>query len=176
MFAGKTDELIRKIKKLNYAGYKCQIFKPSLDDRFQKNHIVSHDQNSIPAILIDKSENIKDYLDLDTHVIGIDEIQFFDKNLPQIANELTQNNKIVICAGLDKNFRGQIFDHVLKTAVYSKSIIKLHAICVICGNRADRTQRVINGKYATWNDPIILVGDKNEYEARCRFHHVINKQ
>lgn len=174
MFAGKTSELIRKVQKLWYAGYQYQIFKPFVDDR-TKSNIKSHTDLTLPSITVKSSQEIINKINADTDVIAIDEIQFFDQKIVSITQNLVNKNKIVICAGLDKDFRGVPFLNITKMLPLSEFIIKLNAVCVVCGNSADRTQRIINDKYAPWNDKIIMIGGNNYYEARCRFHHVIKK-
>jgi len=173
MFSGKSEELIRRIKRAQIAKQKVQVFKPAIDDRYSLDKVVSHNGANINAISIVKASEILDYLDEDTEVIAVDEIQFFDSKIVDIVRIIADGGKRVICAGLDMDFRGEPFGPTPEIMAIAESVDKLTAICVMCGNPATRTQRLINGEPAKYNDPIIMVGAKESYEARCRKCHEV---
>ena len=173
MFAGKTEELIRRVKRIEYAKKSYIVFKPIIDTRYSKNEIVSHDKKSLPAICIRHGSDMKRHLKKDTQAIIIDEIQFFDASMVKYVKELADEGYRVICAGLDTDFRGEPFGVVGPIMAISEKITKLTAICSVCGEEATRTQRIIDGQPAYYNDPIILVGEKESYEARCRCCHIV---
>lgn len=177
MYSGKSEELIRRIRRAEIAKQKVQVFKPTIDDRYDKQDIVSHRGDKIQGIPVSRSEDILNYLDEDTEVIGIDEVQFFDDGIIKIVNQLADNNKRVIVAGLDTDFRGEPFNVMPQLMAIAEFVDKITAICMKCGNPATKTQRLINGKPADYNDPIVLIGAKESYEARCRnCHEVPNKR
>ncbi len=167
MFSGKSEELIRRIKRAIIANQKAVVFKPKIDNRYDSNKVVSHNGVSVEAIVINNSNEIRNYAN-DYEVIGIDEAQFFDNELITIVEELADNGKRVIIAGLDQDFRGEPFGIIPNLMAIADSIDKLHAICVICGAVATKSQRLINDKPASYDDPIILVGSKETYQPRCR--------
>ncbi len=173
MYAGKTEELIRRIKRMEYAHKNYIIFKPNIDDRYSDCEIVSHNKKAMKAIGIDHGSEIKRHLKKDVQAVVIDEVQFFDKSLVKYLKELADNGYRVICAGLDTDFRGLPFGPIGDIMAISESVTKLTAICSCCGEPATKTQRIINGKPAYYNDPIILVGEKESYEARCRNCHIV---
>jgi thymidine kinase len=176
MFAGKTEELLRRIKRLDYAKRNILVFKPSMDIRYEEGHVVSHDHNMTRSINIQDSKEILDYVTKETEVVAIDEIQFLDEEAVGICEYLADQGIRVIVSGLDRNFRGEPFSFMPKLLAIAEYVTKLTAICVKCHTPATRTQRIINGKPARYNDPIILVGEKDTYEARCRScHEVPNK-
>lgn len=161
MFSGKTEELIRRLRRARIAHLKVEIFKPSIDTRYHIRNIVSHDDNAIPSTPVDHSQAIL-LLGTGMDVIGIDEAQFFDPMLPEVCNQLALNGTRVIVAGLDMDFTGKPFGQMpflLATADY---ITKLHAICVKCGNIASYSYR------KTEQETQVLLGEKNYYEPRCR--------
>ncbi|CDM69437.1 Thymidine kinase [Clostridium bornimense] len=177
MYSGKSEELIRRIRRAEIAKQKVQVFKPTIDDRYDKQDIVSHRGDKIQGIPISRSEEILNYLDEDTEVIGIDEVQFFDDGIIKVVNQLADNNKRVIVAGLDTDFRGEPFNVMPQLMAIAEFVDKITAICMKCGNPATKTQRLIDGKPADYNDPIVLIGAKESYEARCRnCHEVPNKR
>lgn len=177
MYSGKSEELIRRIRRAEIAKQKVQVFKPTIDDRYDKQDIVSHRGDKIQGIPVSRSEDILNYLDEDTEVIGIDEVQFFDDGIVKVVNYLADNNKRVIVAGLDTDFRGEPFSVMPQLMAIAEFVDKITAICMKCGNPATKTQRLINGKPADYNDPIVLIGAKESYEARCRnCHEVPNKR
>ncbi len=173
MFAGKTEELIRRVKRMDYAKKQYIIFKPAIDNRYSKTEIVSHNKKALKAISISHGSDIKRHLKKDTQAIVIDEVQFFDESLVKYAKELAELGYRVICAGLDTDFRGEPFGIVGPILAISEKVTKLTAICSVCGEEATKTQRIINGMPAYYNDPVILVGEKESYEARCRCCHTV---
>lgn len=169
MFSGKTEELIRRLRRAQIAKQKVKIFKPKIDSRYSQESIVSHNDQSLPSILIDDIDEILKYSD-DAQVIGIDEAQFFNESILRICNLLASKGKRVIVAGLDQDYTGKPFEpmpHLLAIAEY---ITKQHAICVVCGNPADKTQRKIA------ESERVIVGAADIYEARCRKCHYIPKE
>lgn len=176
MFAGKTEELIRRVKRLLFAKKNVLVFKPRIDSRYSEAEIVSHANSRINSIVIDKSTDILDYMNPEIDAVVIDEIQFLGKEVLNIVGILADNGKRIICAGLDLDFRGEPFGIMPNLLAMAEKVTKLTAICNKCGNDATRTQRIINGIPASYDDPLILVGAVEAYEARCRFcHDVINK-
>ena len=173
MFAGKTEEFIRRIVRLSYAKFKIQVFKPAIDNRYSNDNVVSHSQKSIKAISVNNTKELLTKLASDTDVVGIDEIQFFDNEIVKVADDLANKGIIVIVNGLDKDFRAEPFLNIEQLMSKAEEVKKLHAICVKCGNLANRTQRLIKGKPANYHDPIVLIGEKDKYEARCRHCHEV---
>ncbi len=175
MFSGKSEELIRRIRRTQFAKQKAQVFKPQIDNRYSEQEIVSHNGASVMAIPVATSA-ILDLVDEDTEVVAIDEVQFFDMCIVEVVQELANRNYRVIVAGLDQDFRGVPFGPVPQLMAIAESVTKLQAVCAVCGSPASRTQRLINGQPASYNDPVILVGASEAYEPRCRHHHeVVNK-
>ncbi|KDE94478.1 MULTISPECIES: thymidine kinase [Staphylococcus] len=173
MFSGKSEELIRRLRRGIYAKQKVIVFKPAIDDRYHKEKVVSHDGNEIEAINISTSREILNQ-DLDNvDVIGIDEVQFFDGEIVNIVEQLAKNGHRVVVAGLDMDFRGEPFEPMPKLLAVSEQVTKLQAVCAVCGSPSSRTQRLINGEPAKIDDPIILVGANESYEPRCRAHHIV---
>ena len=168
MFSGKTEELIRRLRRAQIARQKVKIFKPKIDSRYSTDSIVSHNEQSLPSILI---EDIKEILNHsgDAQVIGIDEAQFFKEGIIEICNLLASNGKRVIVAGLDQDYTGKPFEPMPQLLAIAEYITKQHAICVVCGNPADKTQR------KTTNSERVVVGAADIYEARCRKCHYIPK-
>jgi thymidine kinase len=166
MFSGKTEELIRRLRRAQIAKQSVKIFKPRIDTRFSKNSIVSHSEQSLPSIII---KDISEILELskDAKVIGIDEAQFFSSEIVNICNELANNGKRVIIAGLDQDYRGTPFEPMPQLLAIAEYITKTLAICVACGNPADKTQR------KTSSSERVIVGASDIYEARCRKCHYI---
>jgi thymidine kinase len=152
------------------------VFKPTIDNRYEQGHVVSHDHNKTHSINISESKEILEYVKKDTQVVAIDEIQFLDEAAVDICEYLADKGLRVIVSGLDRDFRGEPFSFMPKLLSLAEYVTKLTAICVKCHTPATRTQRIINGKPAKFDDPIILVGAKDSYEARCRdCHEVPNK-
>ena len=173
MFSGKTEELIRRIRRAVIAKQQVQVFKPAVDDRYHAAHVKSHNGLGIEAEAVDSAETILSRLNPDTTVVAIDEVQFFDEGVIAICNKLADDGHRVICAGLDQDFRGEPFGPIPALMARAEIINKLHAICVVCGEDASRTQRLIDGRPARFDDPIILVGASEAYEARCRKCHEV---
>ena len=173
MFAGKTEELIRRVKRMDFAKKKYIIFKPVIDDRYSISEVVSHSQRKVQAINISNSKEMAAYITEDIEAVLIDEFQFFDEAVLEVCRTLANQGLRVICAGLDCDFRGNPFPIVANLLAMAEQITKLTAICVCCGNEATMTQRIINGLPARYQDPTILVGEKESYEPRCRKCHVV---
>ena len=175
MFAGKTEELIRRINVLSYAKKKIVIFKPRIDNRYSEKQIVSHSGTRIDCIVVDKSVDILDYVSKDPEidVVAIDEVQFLDKDIVEICDYLADQGKRVMVAGLDKDFRGEPFGVMPELLTRAEFVTKLTAVCAKCGAPATRTQRLINGEPASFDDPIVLVGATDHYEPRCRHCHSV---
>lgn len=173
MYGGKSEELIRRIKRAKIAKQKVQVFKPIIDDRYSKTEVVSHDGIKVEAMCIDKSLHILELVDEDTDVVAIDEVQFFDQGIIEVCSKLADRDKRVICAGLDMDFRGEPFGAIAGVIAIAEFVDKIQAICIVCGNPATRTQRLINGEPAKYSDPVVLVGAHESYEARCRKCHVV---
>lgn len=173
MFSGKSEELIRRLRRGVYAKQKVIVFKPTIDNRYHKEKIVSHNGNAIEAINITEAKEIEQHDLSDVDIIGIDEIQFFDRTVVDIAQDLAKKGYRVITAGLDMDFKGEPFDPVPEMLAVSEHITKLQAVCAVCGASSSRTQRLIDGRPAKYDDPIIMVGANESYEPRCRAHHVI---
>lgn len=161
MFSGKTEELIRRLKRATFAKQRVEIFKPSLDTRYSEVDVVSHDQNAIPSTPIDSSSSIL-LLAGDNDVIGIDEAQFLDEGLVDVCNQLANRGVRVIIAGLDMDFRGVPFGPMPALCAIADEVTKVHAICVKCGSLAYLSHRLIK------NDKRVLLGETGEYEPLCR--------
>lgn len=175
MFAGKTEELIRRIKRLEYAKTPYLVFTNKVDNRYSDTKIVSHSNLSKDAIFIDKSNEIYNYLKENTKVVVVDEAQFFDMELSSVVNDLANKGYRVIVGGLDQNFRGEPFGPMGDILALSDDILKLTAICPVCGKPATKTQRLVNGKPAKLSDPLVVIGEKESYEPRCRKCYKIGK-
>ena len=173
MFAGKTEELIRRIKVLEYAKKKIAVFKPKIDNRYSDENIVSHAGSSVKSFSIGKAHEIFNYIDDSYDVIAIDEVQFFDEEIVEICDYFADKGKRVMVAGLDMDFRGVPFGVMPQLFTHAEFVTKLTAVCTKCGAPATRSQRLINVKPAKYDDPIILVGASEQYEARCRHCHEV---
>jgi len=172
MFCGKTEELLRRVRRAIIAKQNVQAFKHSLDDRYNGvQRVTSHDGQNYGAQHVGSASEILPLILPETTVVAIDEVQFFDEAIVDVVNELADRDLRVIVAGLDMDFRGEAFGALPKLLCRAEDVTKLHAICVICGEDASRTQRLVNGKPARYDDPIILVGAQESYEARCRTCH-----
>ena len=176
MFSGKSEELIRRVKRAVIARRTVQVFKPSIDDRFGIELVRSHDGDSFVARPVRTSAEIPALLSLETSVVGIDEVQFFDPGIVDVARDLVSSGRRVICAGLDLDFRGEPFGPVPLLLALAERVDKLEAICVVCGESATRTQRIVNGVPAFYDDPIIEIGAQEAYEARCRACHTVPRR
>src|SRR5260221_728632 len=173
MFSGKTEELIRRVRRAQIAKQTIQVFKPVIDTRYGGQKVTSHDGQGFEACPCDSSKAISEVIEPSTTVVGIDEAQFFDDGLVDLVGRLAARGVRVIIAGLDLDFRGEPFGPMPSLICLAEEVSKLHAICTICGEDASRTQRLVNGQAARYDDPIILVGAAEAYEARCREHHVV---
>jgi thymidine kinase len=173
MFSGKTDELIRRLVRATIAKQKVQVFKPAIDVRYAVEKVTSHAGADFDAIPIQNAQDIFARMDADTTVIGIDEAQFFDPEVVEVSRALAERGIRVILAGLDMDFRGEPFGPMPRLMAVAERVDKLHAICMVCGDEASRTQRLVNGKPARYDDPVVIVGASELYEARCRVHHEV---
>ncbi|MEQ1760877.1 MAG: thymidine kinase [Vicinamibacterales bacterium] len=162
MFSGKSEELIRRLRRAQIARQKVQIFKPAIDTRFAEDAIVSHSEMRIGSEAVANSKALLDEVEEDTEVVGIDEGQFFDADLPSVCNELARRGKRVIVAGLDQDYLGKPFEPMPQLLAIAEYITKTLAICMVCGNPANHTQRLVA------NADRVLLGAQGTYEARCR--------
>ena len=162
MFSGKSEELIRRLRRAQIARQKVQIFKPTVDKRYAEDHIVSHSEMRIPSRAVRSSRELLDLVEGDTEVVGIDEGQFFDQDLPGVVNEIADRGKRVIVAGLDQDYLGKPFEPMPQLLAIAEYITKTLAICMVCGNPANHTQRLVA------SGDRVLVGAEGLYEARCR--------
>ena len=162
MFSGKSEELIRRLRRAQIARQKVQIFKPGTDNRYSDDHIVSHNDQRIRSRSVQSSNELLELVDPDTEVVGIDEGQFFDANLPAVCNALADRGKRVIVAGLDQDYLGRPFEPMPQLLAIAEYITKTLAICVVCGEPANHTQRLVA------SSDRVLVGATGLYEARCR--------
>jgi thymidine kinase len=176
MFSGKTEELIRRVRRAQIARQKVQVFKPEIDVRYHQTRVTSHSGQDHLAQPVADSGQIFAALEPDTTVVGIDEGQFFDADLVRVAEQLAGQGIRVIISGLDTDFRGEPFGPMPQLMCIAEEVQKLYAICIICGEPATRTQRLINGQPAAYDDPVILVGAAEVYEARCREHHQVRRR
>lgn len=173
MFSGKTEELIRRLKRAEIAKQRVQVFSHNLDTRYGESQVASHSGVNRDAIPVQRAEQILERLDPEATVVAIDEAQFFDGKVAEVASTLADRGIRVIVAGLDTDFRGEPFGPMPLLMAQAEQVDKLSAICVVCGAPASRTQRLINGAPAKYDDPVILVGASEVYEARCRHCHSV---
>jgi len=173
MFSGKTEEMIRRLRRARIAKQNIQVFKPIIDIRYNVKKVTSHAGVDFEAMPVNDLSEILENLKPDTAVVGIDEAQFFDDGIIKVIDELADNGIRVIVTGLDMDFRGEPFGCVPIIMSKAECVDKLHAICMVCGEEASRTQRLVDGKPANYNDPIVIVGASELYEARCRKHHEV---
>lgn len=177
MFSGKTEELIRRVRRAQIARQEVQVFKPALDDRYGIERVTSHNGINVEAFSVESAKDILDLVEPSTQVVAIDEAQFFDDEISKVCDRLASRGCRVIVAGLDTDFRGEPFGPMPWLMAQAESVDKLRAICVVCGQEASRTQRLIDGQPAAFDDPVILVGAKEAYQARCRHcHQVLRKR
>ena len=162
MFSGKSEELIRRLRRAQIARQKVQIFKPALDTRYAADHIVSHSEMRIPSTAVESARELLEQVEGDTEVVGIDEGQFFDMELPSVCNALADRGKRVIVAGLDQDYLGRPFEPMPQLLAIAEYITKTLAICMVCGNPANHTQRLVA------SEDRVLLGTQGTYEARCR--------
>lgn len=173
MFAGKTEELIRRINRVHYAKKSIIVFKPAIDDRYDVKAVVSHENKRVDSIPVKTSQEILEHLNTLPYAVAIDEVQFFDKGLIDIVERLANSGVRVILAGLDLDFRGEPFGIMPELLARAEYVTKLQSICQVCGAPATRTQRIIDGRPADYDDPIILVSASEKYEPRCRHCHQV---
>jgi thymidine kinase len=173
MFSGKTDELIRRLRRATIARQKVQVFKPAVDVRYAVEKVTSHAGSDFAAIPVENASEIRQRLDRKATVVAIDEAQFFDDEIIQVVDELAAKKLRVIVAGLETDFRGEPFGPMPVLMARAEHVEKLQAICMVCGEPASRTQRLVNGKPARYSDPVVIIGAAELYEARCRSHHKV---
>jgi len=176
MFSGKTEEMIRRLRRARIAKQAVQVFKPAIDTRYNAEKVTSHAGMDFEAQPVKKSEDILPNLKSETTVVGIDEAQFFDEGIVEVIEQLAERGLRVIVNGLDTNFRGEPFGFVPVIMARADKVDKLQAICMVCGEPASRTQRLVNGKPAKYYDPVVIVGAAELYEARCRHHHEVPRE
>jgi thymidine kinase len=173
MFSGKTEELIRRVRRAQIARQRVQVFKHALDDRYTVQSITSHNGARIEAVPITSSDDIARRVAPETEVVAVDEVQFLDDGIAAEASRLARAGVRVILAGLDTNFRGEPFGPMPLLLALAEEVTKLQAICVVCGAPASRTQRLVGGRPAQYSDPVVLIGAQEAYEARCRRCHEV---
>ncbi|AMW04326.1 thymidine kinase [Gemmatimonas phototrophica] len=177
MFSGKTEELLRRVRRATIARKRVQVFKSHLDDRYAGLWAVSsHDRRTFEATPVDSSSQILLRLDPMAQVIAVDEVQFLDVGIVNVVASLADRGRRVIMAGIDTDFRGEPFGPMPQLMAMAEVVDKLHAICVLCGSPASRTQRLIEGKPAPYESPTIMVGAADSYEARCRACHQVPRR
>ena len=177
MFSGKSEELIRRVRRAIIAKKRIQVFKSHLDERYAGIYQVSsHDGRTVEAVPVDTSEQIAQLVDRETQVVAIDEAQFLDEGVVALVTSLANRGVRVILAGTDNDFRGEPFGPMPRLLAVAEVVDKLHAICVVCGNPASRNQRLIAGKPARYDSPTIMVGSAESYEARCRACHSVPRR
>jgi thymidine kinase len=173
MFCGKTEELIRLVRRAMHARKKVQVFKSAVDTRCETAVIRTHDGMQFNALAVCDSAALELRLEPDVEVVGIEEVQFFDEGIVGLCERLADRGVAVYAAGLDQDFRGLPFSFMPRLLALADNVLKLHAICKKCGREASRTQRLIDGRPAAWDDPTILIGAAESYEARCRRCHEV---
>ena len=162
MFSGKTDELIRRVKRALFARQRVQAFKPRIDDRYDATRIVTHEKISVEAVAVANSESLESRVADDCDVVAIDEAQFFDAGIVEVADRLAARGLRVIVAGLDQDYRGRPFHPMPELMAIAEEVTKVHAVCTVCGSTASRSQRLLP------EGETVLVGGSDAYEARCR--------
>ncbi len=173
MFSGKTEELIRRLRRARIAKQQTQVFKPTIDTRYADREVTSHNGMQIEALPVEDTAQVRQMIAPETTVVAIDEAQFFDEDVVLLCEELADRGLRVIVAGLDMDFRGEPFGPMPALMARAEQVTKLQAICVECGGPASRTQRLIDNEPAAYDDPVIFVGASEVYEARCRGCHQV---
>ena len=173
MFCGKTEELIRRLRRARIARQRVQVFKPAIDKRYGADRVTSHAGMDFEAKPIGDVRDIGVHLEHDTTVVAIDEAQFLDDSITHVVEGFVEKGIRVIVAGLDLDFRGEPFGPLPTLMAQAERVDKLHAICMVCGDLASRTQRLVNGKPARYGDSVVIIGASELYEARCRAHHEV---
>ena len=176
MFSGKTEELIRRLRRARIARQSIQVFKPLIDNRYAAEKVKSHAGTEFEATPVAHAAEILSLVRPDTTVVALDEAQFFEAEVSDACRALAARGVRVIVAGLDQDFRGEPFGAMPQLVALAEHVDKLHAICAVCGNEASRTQRLINGEPAQYDDPVVVVGASELYEARCREHHLVPRR
>ena len=176
MFSGKTEEMLRRLRRARIARQQVQVFKPKLDLRYGHDKVKSHAGSELQAIGVSSCSEIFDLLNPDTTVVAIDEVQFFEPEIVEVCDRLAEQGIRVIVTGLDQDFRGAPFGSMPLLLSRAEHVDKLQAICMVCGGSASRTQRMIDGRPAFYEEPTVLVGGSESYEARCREHHEVPHQ
>jgi len=176
MFCGKTEELIRRLRRALIARQKVQVFKPAIDRRYDEVKVTSHAGMAFDAVPVRSAEEILSLVQPDTTVIGVDEAQFLDEEIIPVLEAMADRGVRVIAAGLDADFRGEPFGCMPVLMAKAERVDKLQAICMVCGDPASRTQRLVNGRPANYHDPVVIVGAAEMYEARCRKHHEVPRE
>ena len=171
MFSGKTEELIRRLRRAVIARQSVQLFKPAVDNRYGVSTVASHNGVKWEGVVVSDGAQLLQALEPTTTVVAIDEVQFFEEGIAAVCTDLADRGIRVIVAGLDTDFRGEPFGPMPALMAQAESVEKLHAICMKCGAEASRTQRLIDGNPAAYGDPIVLIGASESYEARCRQCH-----
>jgi len=176
MFAGKSEELIRRLRRLDYAHQRYLVFKPAIDNRYSVDNVESHLHNKTKCIPAKDTAEIRAHLNQPFDVLAIDEVSFLDFAIVDLCDELANEGKRVIVAGLDTDFRGEPFPITAALLAKAEFVTKLTAICVKCGEPATMTQRIVNGVPAAYDSPVVLIGAAEAYEPRCRHCHVCEKK
>ena len=178
MFSGKSEELIRRVKRAIIAKQKVFVFKPKIDDRYSKTNVVSHNGETVEGNAVENSAEILKILENEKNVnlVAIDEVQFFDEGIIDVAEKLVDRGIRVAMSGLDQDFRGEPFDITAKLLAKSEFIRKLQAVCMKCGKPATKSQKIVDGKPASFDSEIIQIGEKETYEPRCRSCHEVGKK
>jgi len=175
MFSGKTEELIRRIRRAEHAQHKVGVFKHHFDTRVSTESISTHYGDKVKAIALEHPHDIRTFVQEEMHIIAIDEVQFFSPDIVRTILDLVEEGKKVIAAGLDLDFRGVPFGAMPPLLAIADHITKLYAVCVTCGNDAHYSQRLIDGRAAKFDDPIVLIGAQDVYQARCRDCFIIDR-
>ncbi len=176
MFSGKSEELIRRVRRAQIAKQNVMVFTNAIDNRYGTATIASHSGANLDARPIKSATEIWNYWDETVNVVAIDEAQFFDWEISEVVAQLAQRGVRVIVAGLDTDFRGEPFGPMPILMAQAEQVDKLNAICMVCGGTASRTQRLVNGEPAAYDDPLVVVGANEMYEARCRHHHQVPRR
>lgn len=176
MFSGKTDELIRRLRRARIARQDVQVFKPVIDNRYAVEKVTSHAGSEFEATPVARAADIPPLIRPETTVVALDEAQFFEPEVCDLCRDLAERGIRVIVAGLDQDFRGEPFGPMPQLLALAEQVDKLHAICAVCGGEASRTQRLINGQPAFYDEPVVVVGASELYEARCRDHHTVPRR
>ncbi len=176
MFSGKSEELIRRVRRAQIARQNVMVFSNQIDARYGEALVASHSGANVSARPIQRAAEIWQHWDESVNVVAIDEAQFFDWEITEVVAQLAQRGVRVIVAGLDTDFRGEPFGPMPILMAQAEEVTKLNAICMVCGGPASRTQRLVNGAPAAYDDPLVVVGANEMYEARCRHHHQVPRR